>query len=228
MASTPPVPPGNRGNLEDLDMRVARETVVVLAAILATVLAACQATGPLAPKDPADVGLRPVDLPSTLRRCPGSGDLGDHLRATGAEGGPARDELQAAWRTLQREGAQQAAVAVYASDRASCTARLGTGPGPNASSLVVRYRDDGAALGAYRQGMLGFPTPGQDEQVPGLQQGTATGLGQDSWLLEQNAAGRSVFVAYWRRGSYTAFFLAVDLDPLHARQAVGSIAARMP
>ena len=206
-------------------MRVAGERAVVLLA--SVLLAACQAVGPLAPKDPAQIGLRSGDLPSTLQRCPGSGDLAGYLSRTGPEGSAARGELQASWRTLQHEGAQQAAVAVYAADRAACAARLGTGPGPNATSLVVRYRDDGAALDAYRQGVLGFPTPAQDEQIPGLRQGAATGLGQDSWLLQQSAAGRSVFVAYWRRGSYTAFFLAVDLDPLHAREAVGAMGARM-
>ncbi|HLH70195.1 MAG TPA: hypothetical protein VKY90_14555 [Candidatus Dormibacteraeota bacterium] len=207
-------------------MHVVREAVALL--LLVAILAACQAIGPLAPKNPTEIGLRSGDLPSTLQRCPGSGDLTSYLRTARTEGGSAWDELQTTWRTLQHEGAQQAAVAVYASDRAACTMRLGTGPGSSASSLVVRYHDDRAALAAYQRGMLGFPTPGQDEQVPGLQQGAATGLSQESWLLEQNAAGRSVFVACWQRGSYTGFFLAVDLDPLHARQAVTSIAARMP
>jgi hypothetical protein len=207
-------------------MRVAHGAAIAL--MLAALLVACQTAGPSAPKDPADIGLRPGDLPSTLQRCPGSGELTGYLKAIGAGGGPARDELEATWQALQHDGAKQAAVAVYASDRTACNARLGTGPGESASSLIVRYRDDQAAFNAYRQGMLGFPTPDQEEQIPGLQQGAATGLGQQSWMLQQNAAGRSVFVACWQRDSYTAFFLAVDLDSLHARQAVGMVADRMP
>jgi hypothetical protein len=189
------------------------------------VLAACE--GPAAPTapDPSQIALQTGDLPPDVRRCPASGDLDGYLREL--RNPLAHDELAAAWSDLRRQGATSAALAVYSAQPAACEARLGAGDGTNVSSLVVHFRSDDAAAAAYQRGLLGFSTPGEDEEVQGLTRGAATGLGRNAWLVERQVSGRSMLVAYWQRHAVAVFLIGVDEDPLHARQALTAIDGRI-
>ena len=163
-----------------------------------------------------------------IGRCPGSGAIDGYLRELGRRNPGARDELRTAWADLKRRGAVSAAVAVYTARAVACDARLGAGDGPSTSSLVVAFQSEEAAAGAYRQGMLSFTTPGADEEVDGLVQGAATGLGRSAWIVQRQVNGRATLVAYWQRHTVAAMVIAVDEDPLHARQALTAVDGRIP
>jgi len=200
----------------------------LVAGVLAgLVLVACSGTGaPTVP--PAQIGLQPGDLPAGLNRCAASGDVDAFARSLQAGGPAASDELLGAWKELQRAGATRAAVTVYAAQPAACTARLGSGTGTSVSSLVVEFRDDGAAEAAYRRGVLGFTTPSEDAEVPGMTRGAATGFGRNAWVLERSTQGRALIVGLWERDAVLVLFLAVDSDPLNAKQAMSTVDGRIP
>ena len=200
----------------------------LVAALVALALAACDAATLTPPPDPVKIGLQAGDLPASLQRCSASGDVDAYLRDVQGRNRDAHDELAAAWTDLQRRGATGAAVAVYAEQPAACGARLGTGAGPNVSSVVVRFKDEKAAASAFRRGMLGFSTPSEDEEIDDMTLGPATGLGRNAWVLERSVQGRSLIVALWERHEVTVLLMAADADPLHAKRALAAIDGRMP
>jgi hypothetical protein len=199
---------------------------LVLGALALLPLAGCAGAGP-PPIPPAQIGLQGRDLPAGLSRCPGSGDVDAFARSLPAAGAPARDELLNAWKELQKQGATRAAVTVYAADPAACGTRLGSGPGTTVTSVVVAFEDDEAAAAAYQRGMLGFTTPSEDADVQDMTRGVATGLGRNAWVVERSTAGRSVVVGLWERRAVLVLFMAVDEDPLHAKQALAAVDGRI-
>jgi hypothetical protein len=202
--------------------------IAVGCALVCLGLVACDAALVGQPPDPGPIGLQAGDLPANMPRCPASGPIDGYLHELQTKDRAAYDELQAAWRDLQKAGAAKAAVAVYATQPSACIARLGAGNGSSMTSLVVAFKDETAALDAYRRGVLGFATPSDDQQVDGMTKGFATGLGDSSWLLERSVQGRSLIVAYCERHGVTAFVIATDTDPLHAKQAAATVVGRIP
>jgi hypothetical protein len=199
---------------------------VLVGALAWLAVAACVAGAPAA-SDPAQVGLRAGDLPASLQRCPGSGAIAGFIDELGRRNPGARDEVQQFWREQRQAGGTDAAIDLFVAQPAACAARLGAGDGTSAASYVVRFRDEQSAAAAYRKGMLGFGTPNQDQQLEGLTQGAATGVGRSSWILQRKVGGRALYVACWQRGTMTVLFLGVDLDPLHARQAMSAVDGRV-
>ena len=207
-------------------MRSSRIRALV-GALASLALAACEGTGaPSVP--PAQIGLQQGDLPAALLRCHASGDIGVYLRSPKPNHEPAHDELLAAWQDLQRHGAAQAALTVYATQPPACDARLGTGAGANVTSLVVEFHDDAAAAGAYRRGVLGFTTPNEDAEVSGMDRGAATGMGRNAWVLQRSVDGRALTVGLWERNAVLVLVVAVDVDPLNTQRALSAVDGRIP
>jgi hypothetical protein len=202
-------------------------TPALASALAWLALVACEGTGPPS-VPPAQIGLQRGDLPPTLMRCPASGDIGAYLRSPKPNHQPAHDELLSAWQDLLRHGATRAAVTVYAAQQPACAARLGTGEGETATSMVVEFHDDAAAAAAYRRGVLGFTTPNEDAEVAGMDRGAATGIGQNAWVLQRSVDGRSLIVGLWERNAVLVLFVAVDADPLNARRALSAVDGRIP
>jgi hypothetical protein len=202
------------------------------AAALASALAwlalvACEGTGaPSVP--PSQIGLQQGDLPAMLTRCPASGSIGAFLGTPKPNRQPAHDELLSAWQDLQRHGATQAAVAVYAAQQPACAARVGAGDGESVTSLVVEFHDDAAARAAYQRGVLGFTTPDQDAEVAGMNRGAATGFGRNSWVLQRSVDGRALTVGLWERNAVLVLVVAVDADPLNTQRALSAVDGRIP
>jgi len=201
-------------------------SLLVAGALASLGLAACSGAGaPSVP--PAQIGLQSGDLPDGLSRCRASGDIDTFLHSLQGDSLAAHDELVAAWKDMQRRGATKAAVTVYAVQPAACAARLGSGPGASVTSIVVEFRDGGAAQAAFQRGVLGFTTPSEDADVPDMTRGAATGLGRSAWVIERTTQGRALIVGLWERSAVLVLFMAVDADPLHAKQAMSSIDGRI-
>jgi hypothetical protein len=198
----------------------------MLAVTLAgAVLAACQVNvNP--PVDPGQIALQRSDVPSDLRRCPSSGSIDTYLKRLAVQDPGGHASIQEGWRRLQTAGAVQGAMTVYSDATPDCLKEPGAGTGRLAATVVARFNSDRAGASAYPKGAMGVPTPGRDEEEPGLQQGVGTQLSPNSWLLQREVGAHVLDVAYWQRKSYTIFFVGQDLDGVEVSRALVAVDGR--
>jgi len=176
---------------------------------------------------PTTVALLPSDLPKDLESCSSSGDITSYLASLKTKNIDGYNGTLDAWKKLQAQGASNAAIVSYAADPAACTGEMGTGRGRTAASFVIQFKDDGSAATAWKHGILGFPSPGQGQQTPGLKVGSGTGLGPNAWSLEEAVQGRSLYLAFWQSHSFDVFYLGEDLTQDESQRALGSMAGRV-
>ena len=189
-------------------------------------LAACEVSSPVGPPNPDQVALKASDLPSGLKTCPGSGSIDSYLKAVRTSDPDSYASLSDAWAQFQKSGADSAAITAYADNLNNCSGLLGAGRGKSASSFVIRYKDEGSAVTAYKRGILQFPTPNAEQQTPGLTVGDATGLGTNSWVYDQSIGRVAAYIAFWQRGRFDLMVLCADLDPETAKRAVTAVDSR--
>ena len=178
------------------------------------------------PPAPEAVALKQSDLPGGLKQCPGSGPIDGYLQAIRIKDPDSYSQVSDAWTAFKRNGADSAAITSFTQNPTSCTGTLGAGQGQSAASFVIRYKDSSGASAAFKRGIIGFPTPSADQQTPGLTIGSATGLGNNSWVYDRTISGRAAYVAFWQTGRYDILVFMADLDPRAAAQAVDSINGR--
>jgi hypothetical protein len=92
--------------------------------------------------------------------------------------------------------------------------------------LVAVFRDQGSAATAYRRGVLGFPTPADGQQVPGLVQGVATTLSENAWAVQRQVDGRTLHVAWFQERAFAVFLVSTDLDGSESERAAAAVASR--
>src|SRR5258707_8881767 len=120
--------------------------------MLAVLLAACQVSRtPVASALPTPTPHPPVmqtllltgDVPAGLNQCPGSGLFATYLGALKTANPSLAQKLGDAWQSLERSGARDGAIALYAADPSACSAELGaSGTIKSAASLVIAVRDE--------------------------------------------------------------------------------------
>jgi hypothetical protein len=167
------------------------------------------------------------EVPNDLQHCPASGSVDRYLAELKPKNQEAYVALQDAWLQLKKEGAKNAAIALFSTGQAACSSRLGTAPGRSLANLVVSFTDDHAAAAAYQRGVFGFPTPAPDAQVAGVSLGVATGLSQNAWVAQRSVGGRNLYVAWWQERAVAAFLVSADLDTTESRRAAEAVEARI-
>jgi hypothetical protein len=196
--------------------------------LIALSVVACQAAslGGSAP-DPAQLTVGSGEVPGDLQRCPSAGNVDSYLAELKPRNQEAYQALQDAWLQLKKEGARSAAVAIFSTGQAACSARWGTAPGRSLANLVASFSDDQSAASAYQRGIFGFPTPASDAQVPGVSLGVATGLSEHSWVAQRSMGGRNLYVAWWQDRAVATFLVTADLDTTESRRAAEAVEARI-
>ncbi len=195
--------------------------------LLGLAVLSAQSCGPLTPTrpDPAQVGLQAHDVSAEFKRCSQSGTVESYLKALPA-GSQWRSLLAAGWKQLQSEAADASAATVFTTTTEACTVEPGTASARGAISIVARFPDDGAAQRAFETGILGFPTPAQDQLEPGLRQGVATQLGPHSWMRQRNLGNHTLSVVFWQSRSLCIFVLASSFDSIELQRALVAIDGR--
>lgn len=198
-------------------MAVRRQTLLALvSALVAAILLVAACGGGAAGPDPASGAIRRADVPAGWTRCPASGSLSRYLAQAQKHDASSAKSIQRSWNGLQKMGATRADVTEYAAERADCSMGLGKTAGASALTWTVAYKSSGDAHRAYQRGVLGFPTPDPARIQPGLQVGTSTGLGLDSWTLTQTSPRPPLFLAWWRHRSFTDFLVVLGLPATEA------------
>lgn len=195
------------------------------ALLVALVVTACGVQSPL-PQSPEDIALQKGDVRG-LDRCPGSGAIATYLQDLRKKNVNTYTGIQDGWKQLQDSGAQDAAIVTYTDSPDSCGGQLGVSQGAAATTFVIKYRDPGSADSAWQRGILGFPTPADGQQVPGLVRGKPTGLGANSWEYQKTNGPAALYLAFWQHGSFDVFLLTDDLDIGVSRKLARTVDARI-
>jgi hypothetical protein len=85
------------------------------------------------------------------------------------------------------------------------------------------FGDEGQADRAWQSGVLGFVPPAPGELPPGLNRGTATGLGLSAWTYER----APVRLACWHKSVFVALVVLTNLDPAAFKTATAAVDARL-
>ncbi len=164
------------------------------------------------------------DVPAGLNQCPGSGLFAAYLVALKSANPSLGQKLGDAWQSLERSGARDAAIALYAADPSACSAELGaSGTIKSAASLVVAFGDEGQADRAWQAGVFGFAPPVSGAATPGVVRGAATGLGPSSWTYDRSP----VRLASWRKSVFVAVVALTNLDPAAFKAATAAVDAHL-
>ena len=203
--------------------------------VLVAFVAACQSTARPAPSPTptpsptphtavADAVLQVGDIPSGLNICPGSGPFDAYITTLQATQPALASSLNDEWQSLRTMGAISAAISLYTSDDSACTAELAAVAKPkSAAAFVAMFGDEGQADRAWQSGVLGFVPPAPGELPPGLNRGTATGLGLSSWTYTRTP----VQLACWHKSVFVALVVLTNLDATAFKTATAAVDARL-
>ena len=180
----------------------------------------------VAVQDPRTVGLAAADLPAGLSLCPVSGDIDRYLQRLEADGSPSYEVTADQWTTYKHLGANAGWVTSFTKTQEDCSLRLGERKDPSAISFAIRFREPTGAVRAFGQGFLGL-RPAPLMSAPGLVQGPATQLAENSWIYDQTGQSPSLFVAFWTNRQFALFLLTEQLPAALSRQAAASMNGRV-
>src|SRR5437667_3584053 len=130
--------------------------------------------------------LQSAEVPATLKVCVGSGPMDVYLSVLATADATLASRATDQWTLMQTRGATAGAISIFAAYPSACKAELGATTDVKAiSSFVAQFADEGQADRAWQSGIFGFVPPPPGEPVPGLTQGTSTGLGIRSFPCDR-------------------------------------------
>jgi hypothetical protein len=128
------------------------------------------------------------------------------------------------WQQLGTQGAEDAAISLFAADPAACATELAvTSNTKAAANFVAVFADEGQAERAWESGIFGFVPPAPGQTGPGLVRGTGTGLGSSAWTYDRP----SVRLACWRRSVFVSLVILANLDLASFKAATAAVDARL-
>jgi hypothetical protein len=147
-----------------------------------------------------------------MSRCGYTGDMASYLHWLSGHGSADYQETSVSWGAARSMGAVDAEVAGFAANASDCGVAIGRASGSSAASWVIQCRSTNAADDVYREGVLGFGTPGGQTENSQLIVGVATGLGSDAWILQLASPAPGIYIAWWQDGNFDVLFLATGVD----------------
>jgi hypothetical protein len=183
------------------------------------------------PANPQDVAAQPGDLPSGLQRCAESGDINTFLKNTKSQNPQTATDVQNQWKNLQNKGATDGYVQVFSDNKAECTSLFGVGRTGErnfklAFNIVFKFKDESSAMKAYESGALGI-TPKNAKSQPGVTEGNATGLGNNSVTFTETFGNQPLYLGFWQNKSFDILLLTVNIANGEAKQAATRINQRV-
>lgn len=207
-----------------------RLTALVVALVLASVCqsAAQPVPSPIPSPSPhtavADAVLQQGDVPGGLNPCAGSGPMDAYVTNLQSSQPALASRLNDEWQSLRTQGATGAAISLYTSDDSACSAELATvSRAKSTAAFVAVFADEGQADRAWQSGVLGFVPPAPGELPPGLNRGTATGLGLSAWTYDR----APVRLACWHKSVFVALVVLTNLDVNAFKTATTAVDARL-
>lgn len=197
------------------------------AGLLFALLAVAACAGPGSPPPPAtvqDVELHASDVPRGMVLCGASGDIDSFLKRAPSNSDLATEIVQN-WQAVKSLGVRKGVVNVYTPSKADCSnlfTSTTTASTPSVLAMTIEFKSAAAAAGAYNQLNLGASLA-----AAGATQGTATGLGRSSIVVEDSATGSSIYLAAWQKARFLNFILALGIGLPASEKAAKNVNGRI-
>ncbi len=170
---------------------------------------------------------------SGLQKCPESGTWENYLKAEQAKDPTQYDTDKKDLDNLNAAGANDTYVAVYAAATSDC-GNFGsdTPTGKVAQIYTIRFKDSSAASANFKVNQKDFHLSDSDLQnikTAGgtVKQGTTTGLGDNSVLVELSIAGASFYAAFWQNKNFEVAMVTFNVTASDSESATTKINGRI-
>ena len=195
-----------------------------LLAVVAVALVTACGSSTVAPTGPADVAVGSSDVPKTLVRCDGSGDINAFLDSIKTKDPSTYDKTSTEWTDAKNHGATSAQVVFYTDSKDHCGSiqdsnnnGLGSAAYPVVINFVVQFKDEKTAQDGYtNQSIFGFSESSlSNTGIAGVIKGKDTGLSPNSVTLTVSIGTQSFYVAVWQNKAFMVILavLNLGLDP---------------
>jgi len=191
--------------------------------VVAVLLVSACASSTAAVTGPGDVALQSKDVPGTLTRCPGSGDIDTFLNTIKTKDPSTYDQTNTEWQDAKSHGATSAQVVFFADSNDHCTTiqnsgnnDLGSATYPLVINFVVKFKDQATAQDGYaNQSIFGFSESSLSASGgAGVVKGKDTGLTDNSIALTVAIGSQSFYFAVWQNKAFMVILgvLNISLD----------------
>lgn len=213
-----------------------------LAALLALIgMTACGGSSPApSPQGPnaASVVVQTSDLPSGMVKCDPSGDINRYISAEEASDPATAKSTKNDWEEAQKNGATAASVALYSDSTAQCAVLKKTSTDITATThplivnFVLQFKDEKSAISGYKspKKIFGFSATDLRSNTAGSQlvaEGTKTGLGANSIVLNTSVSNQSFYIAVWQNKAFMVFLAILNMDPAAGKKVAASENSRI-
>ena len=153
---------------------------------------------------------------SGMTACPESGTWDSYLKAEKDKDPSQYATDKTDWDNLKAAGANDSYIAVYADSAANCGHFGSNQPtGKVADVYAIRFKDAASAASSYKGMSKDFNVT--DEQLTQIQsaggkvqRGSASGLGDNSLVVEFSIAGTSFYIAFWQKNKFEVAMIAYN------------------
>lgn len=190
---------------------------IALAAVL-IVVAACGDTAPAGPSAQS-VSVQSKDLPKGMAKCDLTGGIDTFISREASPDPATSQAASTSWKDAQKNGAKAAYTAVYTDNSAHCAAIKSSSTDISATSyplvinFVVQYKDEPSAARAYA-GETVFQFSSAKLRTGGqpVVEGTGTGLGKNSIVLNAPVLSQTFYIAFWQNRGFLVILYVINLD----------------
>jgi hypothetical protein len=208
----------------------------ILAVAVVILVSAC-ASSTAAATGPGDVAVQSKDLPNSLTRCDGSGDIDTFLSAIKANDPSTYDQTNTEWQDAKSHGATGADVVFFADSKDHCTALQSAGNGSNLGgatyplviNFVVKFKDTATAQDGYtNQSIFGFSESTLTSSGgAGVIKGKDTGLTPNSVALTVAIGSQSFYVAVWQNKAFMVILAVLNIGLDDSKKLANTVNGRI-
>jgi hypothetical protein len=169
---------------------------------------------------PSDVAVQSKDVPSSMTKCPGSGDIDSFLNSIKDKDPSTYDQTKSEWDDAKSHGATSAEVVFYADSKGHCSTiqsssnnNLGSASYPVVINFVIQFKDEATAKDGYtNQSIFGFSESTLSSGASaGVVKGKDTGLTDNSIALTVAIGSQSFYVAVWQNKAFMVILGALNM-----------------
>ena len=191
----------------------------ISAFIALLVVAACGASPIAQGSTVSSVAAQPSDLPSGIHRCDQSGAIDTYLNNIKTKDPSTYATTKTQWDAAKKSGAIAAQVVFYADTVANCAAMASSVSSMISATYkvvvnyVVQFKDEATAAKGYTSGAIfGIDPVALKTGGSPTTDGTKTGLGANSIVVNQTIGNQAFYIAAWQSKAFMVVLGIINLE----------------